>query len=97
MVEIVLDSLADDDIEQDGVNPLMHVTFHATIENQLADNDPPEVAETLQALVRQGYSRHEAIHALASVFLEQFFPVIKENRPFDTEAYVRGLKEMAQA
>jgi hypothetical protein len=92
-----LASIGDDEIERDGVNPLVHVIFHTIIENQLAEQEPAQVHKTLQSLLSRGYSRHEAIHAIASVFVEQFFPVMKEQRPFDEQVYVRKLKKLARA
>jgi hypothetical protein len=90
-----LDGLSDDEVEWDGVNPIMHVTFHAIIENQLAEDGPAQVNRTLQALLSQGHDRHEAIHGLASVFIDEFYKVMKEQRPFNEQLYVRKLKKLA--
>jgi hypothetical protein len=90
-----LDGIGDDEVERDGVNPIMHVMFHAVIENQLAEANPAQVNRTLQALLSQGYDRHEAVHGIASVFMEEFFGVMKEQRPFNEQTYVRKLKKLA--
>jgi hypothetical protein len=91
-----LEQIGDEDVEQDGVNPLMHVMFHAVIENQLAEADPAQVNKTLQALMLRGYTRHEAIHQIASVFIEEFHAVLTEQRPYNEKAYVRKLKKLAR-
>jgi hypothetical protein len=46
---------------------LAHATFHVIVENQLALSDQVVVHDTLQRLIREGLSRHDAVHAIASV------------------------------
>jgi uncharacterized protein YoaH (UPF0181 family) len=46
---------------------LAHGAFHVAVENQLALPDQVLVRDTLQRLIREGLSRHDAIHAVASV------------------------------
>lgn len=93
----VWDQLANDpsrDVERDGVNPILHIMFHGTVENQLAANDPEAVGLVLQALQRQGLDRHEAIHRVAAVQSEEVYAVLNEQRPFDKAEYVRRLWEL---
>lgn len=44
----------------------LHATFHVIVENQLAMNTEP-VVRALARLMKEGLSRHDAIHAIASV------------------------------
>ena len=44
-----------------------HAAFHAIVENQLVLPNQVVVRETLKRLVREGSSRHDAVHAIASV------------------------------
>ena len=90
-----LDELSDTEIERDGVNPILHVQMHAAVENQIALRDPDEVRVSLKALLRQGYDRHEAIHVIASALLEEIFPVLKEQHPFNEAHYLRKLRKLA--
>ena len=46
-----------------------HAAFHAIVENQLALNLEP-VVRAVPRLMKQGLSRHDAIHAVASVLAE---------------------------
>jgi hypothetical protein len=46
-----------------------HAVFHAIVENQLAENLEP-VVRTMKRLTVEGLSRHEAVHAIASVLAE---------------------------
>lgn len=46
-----------------------HAAIHVTIETQIA-TDTPEVMAALARLMKQGLTRHGAIHAIGSVFFE---------------------------
>jgi len=48
-------------------NLLAHATFHVVVENQLALPNQALVRDTLQRLIGEGLSRHDAVHAIASV------------------------------
>ena len=77
-----------------GVNPSLHVTMHNVVENQLAQNEPPEAAQALERLLAAGASRHEAIHRVADLMARQIWRVQREKRPFDRPAYIRALKSL---
>src|SRR5437870_12631272 len=53
-------------------NLRLHATIHAIVENQLAER-VAVVQETLERLLRDGLSRHEAIHAVGSVVTEHLW------------------------
>jgi hypothetical protein len=91
-----LDELSDAEIERGGVSPILHVTIHHTIENQIADGTPKEVRAVVEALMRQGLSRHEAIHRVGSVLSDEIFHILKDKRPFDEPGYVRKLRQLVQ-
>jgi hypothetical protein len=61
----------------------MHVTLHVIVENQLAEGHV-DVAQALDRLQRDGMSRHDAIHAIASVLVVHLQNVMAGN--VDTEA-----------
>lgn len=86
----------DEEVLHDGANPFVHIAVHQTVENQIADLNPPQTAETLKALIRAGYDRHEAVHAIGSLVAEEMFEIMKNNRPFDQTRYVEALRELAQ-
>jgi len=46
-----------------------HAVFHAIIENQIAENTGA-VVRAIARLTTEGLSRHEALHAIASVLAE---------------------------
>jgi hypothetical protein len=89
-----LDELSEEELIQDEVDPILHVTIHQIVENQLAAKDPPVVHETLERLMRSGLSRHEAIHAVGSVLCEEIWEILCQERRFDEERYERGLQQL---
>ncbi|HEX6305981.1 MAG TPA: DUF1841 family protein [Anaerolineales bacterium] len=91
-----LDELSDAEIERDGVNPIAHIIAHTTVENQIAENEPKEVRQTIKKLMRQGYTRHDAIHAVGGVLMDEIWYILKENRPFDEAKYLRDLKALTR-
>lgn len=78
-------------VEINGVNPILHVMLEGMVENQLNDPDMPEVLETLDRLEKRGLSGHAARATIAEVCTSHFFDVIKNQKPFDREKYVRQL------
>ncbi|GEM_PF-397890 len=92
-----LDTISDAELEQDGTNPILHISIHDTIENQIAQGDPPEVRPIIERLVAQGLSRHEAVHRVGGVLAEEIYRVLKENRPFDEAGYLRKLRRLVRS
>jgi hypothetical protein len=87
-----LDEVTDDELERDGVNPILHVVTHQIVENQIASNNPPETAQSLARLMQQGLTRHEAVHEIGSVLARDIFEIMKSQRPFSDQRYVRKLR-----
>ena len=54
----------------------LHATIHTVVENQLALNDEP-VVRALGRLMKEGLSRHDAIHAIGSLVAEQVNDLLK--------------------
>jgi len=87
------DLLDGDGCTPEGVNPFVHVSLHGVVEGQLEAGTPPEVRETLDALLAAGLPRHEAVHRIAMAVTEEMHRTLSENRPFDPKAYLESLKE----
>lgn len=87
-----LDALDEGEILRDGVNPVLHVMIHHIVESQIADGDPPQTAETVRALMRKGLERHQAIHSVGSVVSDEIFEMLKNERTFDLNRFIRNLK-----
>lgn len=54
----------------------LHATIHVVVENQLVENDEP-VTRALTRLMKEGLSRHEAVHAIGSVVAEEIYDALK--------------------
>jgi len=65
----------------------LHASFHVIVENQLASNDEP-VVRALARLMKQGLSRHDAVHAIGSVVAEEIYDLLKLQDAPDT-SYAR--------
>lgn len=48
----------------------LHAAIHTIVENQLAQGEQAIVQDTLQQLLADGLTRHEAIHAIGPVLAE---------------------------
>lgn len=86
-----------DRVEIGGVNPCFHVMLEAIVENQIRQDDPPEVKEAVSRLQAMGFRRHAAIGNVAHLFTQHLFPVLKDRTPFDHELYVRQLRLLGSA
>jgi hypothetical protein len=56
-----------------------HAVLHAIVENQIALNLEP-VVRAMDRLGKQGLTRHDAVHAIASVVAGHLFDIVKTNR-----------------
>jgi hypothetical protein len=56
----------------------IHGLLHVVVENQLALADQTIVRETLQRLIGEGLSRHDAVHAIAAVLAEYMHELLNK-------------------
>ncbi|NLT49564.1 MAG: DUF1841 family protein [Ignavibacteria bacterium] len=80
------------DPETNEFNPFLHLVFDTIITNQINENSPKQARFTYNKLTARGYSHLDAIHRMAGIFLEEFFPVMKYGKVFNEEAYASKLK-----
>ncbi len=78
-------------------NVKLHALFHAIIENQIATGVEP-VVRAMARLRTQGLSRHETLHAIASVLTDHFFEIMKnKDKSLSTnaqESYNAGVERL---
>lgn len=67
-----------------------------TIENQVAANDPPETALTLERLRREGVAEERVWRLLAAVLLEELNSMYAERRTFDRDRYIVALRRLPE-
>ena len=81
--------------ENSEVTPLGH-TMLEVVENQIRENEPKEVAETLARLVKLGFTRERAMHQIASVLIVETFKVMQGQEEFDEARYIYLLKQLPE-
>lgn len=64
------------------------------VENQIRDSDPPETRQTLKRLIKDGFSREEAVELIAAVVVTEIYNVSKQNEPFNRKRFVAALKQL---
>jgi hypothetical protein len=74
-------------------NLKVHAVIHEIVENQIASECEP-VVRAMERLMRQGLTRHEAVHAVGSVIAEHFFEVMK-TQPNDDAATAQSRYDAA--
>ncbi|MBE0500836.1 MAG: hypothetical protein IBX47_05280 [Desulfuromonadales bacterium] len=64
------------------------------VDTQLELNDPPEIEQTLNRLMEEGYSVQTAKELIGNVVVSEVFEVLKEGKPFDLNRYVAALERL---
>lgn len=76
-------------------NAKLHSVTHVVVENQVILGDETPVASTLERLLSEGLSRHDAIHAIGSVLAPLIFEILKgEIRSDPNVVYYQQLREL---
>ena len=88
--------------EQAGIelpNQRVHAAVHTMVETQIAMGDELPVRRKLAALMKQGLSRHEAVHAIACVLGDLIYHMMRgEQAPEQAdERYYQDLSRLTAA
>jgi len=78
-------------------NEHVHAAFHGAVETQVAMGDETPAAATLERLMGEGLTRHDAIHAIGFVLAEHMYRVSKDEEDPDAdpnERYYQDLREL---
>jgi hypothetical protein len=86
------DSLAEDDLDEES---FLLVAAHTTIVDQLWDNEPPEVWQAAQRLLRKGLDRPQVLEELARVLEARLETGEDDGLEFDIDDYCRALDELS--
>ena len=65
-----------------------------TVENQIRNDDPPEVREALKRLMALGESKENAMRYIASVLSVEFFEIMKNQTSYNEARYIKNLNEL---
>ncbi len=74
----------------------LHLLVHGMVERQLLYDDPPETRQALDHLLAAGLDRHSAVHAIGEVVAGEVWAITNEQRAFDREAFVAGLRRLME-
>ena len=64
------------------------------VENQIRDNDPPETRQTLRRLIKEGFSREEAVELIGAVVVNEIYNVLKQEENFNRKRFVAALRQL---
>jgi hypothetical protein len=66
------------------------------VETQIQENEPPETKQTLNRLLKEGYSREEAMELIAIVVASEIYDVMKHQQPFNRNRFVKRLEDLPE-
>ncbi|NHN37332.1 DUF1841 family protein [Pseudomaricurvus alcaniphilus] len=93
-VELVRTYHENVDDELEGEPLTLHAAMHVIVENQIAMGEE-NVESAATRLIRQGLSRHEAVHAIAAILSEHIYDLLKDSSmEFCTKQYRRKLEKI---
>jgi nucleoside diphosphate kinase len=75
-------------------NPRLQAAYLEIVDNQLRANTPPETRQTYERLKGLGYNNRDAKLLVASAIAAETYYIMKENRPFNNERFVRNLNRL---
>jgi len=76
------------------VNLRLQKAILEVVENQIRENNPPETRQTLNRLLKNGYSKSDAMKLIGSVVVVEIYEILKNKEPFNEERYVKALREL---
>jgi hypothetical protein len=77
-------------------NPYLQSAILEVVENQLESNDPPETRQTYERLLREGHSEDEAKKLIGAVVAAEMFWIMKQEKPFDQDRFVKALARLPE-
>lgn len=78
--------------ESGAINPFLHLSLHLSIAEQIAIDQPPGIADLLQALVTKHGDRHDALHDVLECLGETVWQANRTGSPLDQAAYIECLR-----
>lgn len=81
-------------MEEEESKAIIRATFMKMVDNQLASNDPPEVRQTLDRLLSEGWSEEDAKALLCQCVITEVFRVGKYGEEFNQERFLYNLKNL---
>jgi hypothetical protein len=73
-------------------NPFLHLSLHLAIEEQLAINQPPGIADLFRQLLNQRGDKHAALHVVLDALAETLWRSQRDQSPLDSNVYLDLLR-----
>lgn len=70
--------------------------FIKTVDVQLKKNDPPQTRETLDRLMKEGYSEEDAKLIIAQCVASEMVKVLSTKMPFNAARFVKCLERLPE-
>lgn len=64
------------------------------VENQVRDGDPPETRQTVDRLVREGYTSDEARRLISTAVSVEIFHILRDREPFNRVRFLWNLARL---
>ena len=71
--------------------------FLETVDNQLKKNDPPQTRETLERLIKEGYTEEDAKLIIGQCVASEMMKVVSTHTPFNEARFVACLNRLPQS
>ena len=76
------------------INERLAKAFKAVIDQQIASNEPPETAQTLERLQEEGYSETEAYSLISQVISREVAGNVINGQGIDMARYCQALSQL---
>ena len=89
--------LDDNDEQEDGTNPFLHLTFHIMLGAQIYQAQPPEAQYFYERRLKRGEDSHQILHKMIFLFQRQLAITAKKGESmddFDWTGYRKLLKAL---
>ncbi|NBB89077.1 MAG: DUF1841 family protein [Bacteroidetes bacterium] len=77
-------------------NEIMREQLFETIDNQVRDNNPPEVKAAFKRLKKMGFEKMEIKEMLAYCLSFEIYNVMALEKEFDEERYIKNIEGLPE-
>jgi hypothetical protein len=75
-------------------NPMLTAAILEAVNSQLTGNEPPEVCETHQRLIKAGYADEEAKKLMGAALSVEIYEMLKEKKAYNPGRYIKNLVQL---
>lgn len=75
---------------------ILRAQMISIVDNQIERNDPPETLQTLKRLLKEGWSKDEAMQLIAQCVAYEMFGIMKNQEVFNEGRFKQNLQNLPQ-